>query len=105
MRCRALDRVFLATDYFDASINRIAAWVTGVRSLQKALLFALLQPDETLFAMQENGDLTGILVLQEEMKTAPFGDIWAEFLKRENIPADYFTKVKQYEKEVLVKRV
>ena len=105
VRCRALDRVFLATDYFDASINRIAAWVTGVRSLQKALLFALLQPDETLFAMQENGDLTGILVLQEEMKTAPFGDIWAEFLKRENIPADYFTKVKQYEKEVLVKRV
>ncbi|MBR3837443.1 MAG: L-rhamnose isomerase [Clostridia bacterium] len=105
VRCDALDRVFLATDYFDASINRIAAWVTGVRSLQKALLFALLQPDETLFSMQENGDLTGILVLQEEMKTAPFGDIWAEFLNRENIPADYFTKVKQYEKKVLVKRV
>ncbi len=101
----ALDRVFIATDYFDASINRIAAWVTGVRSVQKALLFALLQPDEKLKQLQKQGDFTQLMYLQEEMKTAPFGDVWNEYLKREGVPADYLEQVKKYEQEVLVKRI
>ena len=105
VRNNALDRVFIATDYFDASINRIAAWVTGVRSVQKALLFALLQPDEKLKQLQSESNFTEIMYLQEEMKTAPFGDVWNEYLERENVPTDYLTEVKKYEQEVLVKRV
>ena len=101
----ALDRVFIATDYFDASINRISAWVTGMRSVQKALLNALLQPKDTLKALQNEGRLTELMVLQEELKTAPFGDIWNEYLSRENVENDYITKVKEYEKKVLVERI
>ncbi len=105
VRNDALERVFIATDYFDASINRIAAWVTGVRSVQKALLFALLQPDEKLKQLQSESNFTEIMYLQEEMKTAPFGDVWNEYLERENVPTDYLTEVKKYEQEVLVKRI
>lgn len=105
VRNDALERVFIATDYFDASINRIAAWVTGVRSVQKALLFALLQPDEKLKQLQSESNFTEIMYLQEEMKTAPFGDVWREYLERENVPADYLSEVRKYEEEVLVKRV
>ena len=105
VRNNALDRVFIATDYFDASINRISAWVTGVRSVQKALLFALLQPDEKLKKLQDESNFTEIMYLLEEMKTAPFGDVWNEYLERESIPADYLAEVKKYEKEVLVKRI
>jgi L-rhamnose isomerase len=105
VRNNALDRVFIATDYFDASINRIAAWVTGVRSVQKALLFALLQPDEMLKQLQNESNFTEIMYLLEEMKTAPFGDVWNEYLTRENTPADYLAEVKKYEQEVLVKRI
>ena len=105
VRNNALDRVFIATDYFDASINRISAWVTGVRSVQKALLFALLQPDERLKKLQCESNFTEIMYLQEEMKTAPFGDVWNEYLNRENVAADYLAEVKKYEEEVLVKRI
>ena len=105
VRNDALERVFIATDYFDASINRIAAWITGVRSVQKALLFALLQPDEKLKQLQSESNFTEIMYLQEEMKTAPFGDVWREYLERENVPADYLSEVRKYEEEVLVKRV
>lgn len=104
VRNNALDRVFIATDYFDASINRISAWVTGVRSVQKALLFALLQPNDRLKELQNKNALTELMVLQEELKTAPFGDVWAEYLASENVPADYFGAVQNYEKEVLLKR-
>ena len=104
VRNNATDRVFIATDYFDASINRISAWVTGVRSVQKALLFALLQPSEKLAALQAEGNMTEVMVLQEEMKTAPIGDIWNEYLAREGVDADYITEVKKYENEVLSKR-
>ncbi|HIW73932.1 MAG TPA: L-rhamnose isomerase [Firmicutes bacterium] len=104
VRCGALDRVFLATDYFDASINRISAWVTGGRSVQKALLFALLQPNEAMKAMQDSGDFTSLMVLQEEMKTLPFGDIWAEYLARQQVPAEYLPEVRKYEKKVLEAR-
>ena len=104
VRNDALDRVFIATDYFDASINRISAWVTGLRNVQKALLFALLQPNDKLAELQNAGNMTELMVLQEEMKTAPIGDIWNEYLKREGIEADYITEVKKYESEVLNKR-
>lgn len=104
VRNDALDRVFIATDYFDASINRISAWVTGVRSVQKALLFALLQLNDKLKELQDSNNMTELMVLQEELKTAPFGDIWVEYLESEKIPADYLSEVKEYEKEVLLKR-
>ena len=104
VRNDALNRVFIATDYFDASINRISAWITGVRNVQKALLFALLQPNEKMKKLQDESNTTELMVLQEEMKTAPFGDIWNEFLRREGVLSDYLTEVKKYEQEVLVKR-
>lgn len=100
----ALDRVFIATDYFDASINRISAWVTGVRNVQKALLNALLLPQAKMKALQNAGSFTELMYVQEEMKTAPFGDVWAEFLKREKIENNYFDIIKEYEEKVLVKR-
>lgn len=103
VRCDALDRVFISTDYFDASINRISAWVTGVRSVQKALLYALLEPAD-MKNIQENNDFTYLMYLSEELKTAPFGEVWAEFLKREGVAANYYDEVIKYEKEVLVKR-
>ncbi len=104
VRNDALDRVFIATDYFDASINRISAWITGLRNVEKALLFALLEPVEKLTRMQNENRLTEVMVLEEELKTAPFGEVWAEYLKRENIPANYIDEVLKYEKEVLLKR-
>ena len=104
VRNDAIDRVFIATDYFDASINRISAWVTGVRNVQKAMLFALLQPDAKLKELQNNNEFTEIMYIQEEMKTMPFGDVWNEFLAREGVAANYFEEVKKYEREVLSKR-
>lgn len=104
VRKDALDRVFIATDYFDASINRISAWVTGVRNVQKAMLFALLQPNDKLKELQEQGRMTELMVLQEELKCAPFGDIWEEFLCRNQMTTDYLTEIQVYEKEVLSKR-
>lgn len=101
----ALDRVFIATDYFDASINRLSAWVTGVRNVQKALLSALLLPVDKMKEYQNNNDFTSLMYLQEEIKTAPFGDIWAEYLLREGVESDYLSQIKEYEEKVLVKRV
>lgn len=103
VRNNALDRVFIATDYFDASINRISAWITGVRSVEKALLFALLQP-ASLKELQDENDLTALMVMQEELKTAPIGDVWAEYLERQGVSADYLTEVREYEKSVLKAR-
>ena len=104
VRNDALDRVFIATDYFDASINRISAWITGVINVKKALLFALLEPNAKMKALQEENDITSLMVLQEEMKTAPFGAVWNEYLKAENTSVSYIEEVKKYEQEVLVKR-
>ena len=103
VRADALGRVFLATDYFDASINRISAWVTGLHSVQKALLYALLEP-KTLKALQDANNFTELMVRQEELKTMPFGAVWEEYLRRENIPQDYFSEIKRYEADVLSKR-
>ncbi len=104
VRNGALDRVFIATDYFDASINRISAWVTGVRNVQKALLFAMLQPDAKMKELQDTADFTSLMVLSEEAKTLPFGDIWAEFLNRQKVESDYLNIIKEYEEKVLVNR-
>lgn len=101
VRCGALDRVFIATDYFDASINRISAWVTGLRNVQKSLLFALLQPAEKMKKLQDESRFTELMVLSEDMKTMPFGEVWEEYLRREDIAADYFAEIKKYENEVL----
>ena len=102
VRCGGLDgKVNIALDYFDASINRISAWVTGVRNLQKSLLFALLQPNDKLKELQDASDFTQLMVMQEELKTAPFYDVWQEYLSRENKPSEYYTEIKRYEQEVL----
>ena len=107
VRCGGLEgRVHIALDYFDASINRISAWVTGYRNLQKALLFALLQPNDELKKLQDGGDLTKLMVLQEELKTLPFGEVWDEYCRRCGKPVDgeWFTEIEAYEKEVLEAR-
>ena len=103
VRADALGRVFLATDYFDASINRISAWVTGLHSVQKALLYALLEP-KSLKKLQDEDNFTELMGRQEELKTMPFGAVWEEYLGRENIPQDYFAEIKRYEADVLSKR-
>jgi len=105
VRC-GLDRVFIALDYFDASINRISAWVTGFRNLQKALLYALLEPVETLGALQNEGNWTKLMVMLEEEKTMPFGDIWDEYCRVCHKPVDgqWFPEVEKYEQEVQLKR-
>ena len=98
--------VKIALDYFDASINRISAWTVGFRNFQKALLMALLSPNEKLKNMQDANDFTQLMVEQEELKTLPFGDVWAEYCKECGAPLDgkWFEEVKKYEIEVLSKR-
>lgn len=106
VRCNALDRTFLALDYFDASINRIAAWVIGMRNLEKALLNALLTPHEQLRALQDAGHFTELLAAHEELKTLPMGAVWEELCTRAGVPADgsWMDAVKQYEKDVFPTR-
>ncbi len=106
VRCNGLDRVFIALDYFDASINRISAWVTGFRNLQKALLFALLEPRNILKKLQDEGNFTKLMVMLEEEKTMPFGDVWDEYCKICGKPLDgtWFTEVETYEETVQSKR-
>ena len=106
VRCNALNRVYMALDYFDASINRIAAWVIGVRSWQKALLAALCTPHQMLKDLQDAGRFTELMMLQEEMKMLPIGDIWAEYCKVCGVAADraWFDEIQKYEETVLSKR-
>ncbi len=106
VRCDALDRVFIALDYFDASINRIAAWVIGMQNVEKALLMALLTPNHELRTLQDVGDFTALLALSEELKTLPFGIVWEEYLTRCGVPVgmDWMEDVRAYEQEVLSKR-
>ena len=76
-----MERVHIALDYFNASVNRVAAWTVGFRNLQKALLAALLQPAAEGKAFQDGGNFTKLMVLQEELKTAPFGEAWDEYCR------------------------
>jgi L-rhamnose isomerase len=105
VRC-GLDKVFIALDYFDASINRVSAWVTGFRNLQKALLYGLLQPQEALTKLQNEGNWTKLMVMQEELKTMPFGEVWNAYCEACGKPADgaWFGEIEKYEAEVLSKR-
>ena len=106
VRCDAFDRVYMALDYFDASINRIAAWSVGLRSWQKALLMAMLTPNAALKELQDKGAYTELMVRSEEVKTLPFGDIWNYYCQCCGAPVDgeWFAKVQAYEKDVLSKR-
>jgi L-rhamnose isomerase len=106
VRGEFLHRVHLGMDFFDASINRIAAWVIGARATRQALLLALLQPLARLRELEANGDFTGRLALLEETKTLPFFAIWTEFCQRHNVPAGlkWLDEVKRYEAQVLALR-
>jgi len=106
-RAAALDKAILGLDFFDASINRIAAWIMGGRSAQKALLFALLEPVKHLRETQDSGDFTSRLALLETEKTMPFCDVWEEYCGREIAVWDdrqWLSRIKAYEKDVLSKR-
>ena len=96
----------IALDYFDASINRVAAWVLGMRNMQKALLEALLEPAATLKALQDGEQFTEQLVLQEELKKYPLAAVWEEFCARAKMPANeaWMANVLKYERDVLSKR-
>lgn len=104
VRNDALDKVLIGLDYFDASINRISAWVTGERNMQKALLYALLTPNDDFRKLQDNGEFSELMARQEQLKTYPFGDVWNEYLRRQNMNDDWFDEIKEYEKGVLLSR-
>ncbi|MBD3386582.1 L-rhamnose isomerase [candidate division KSB1 bacterium] len=99
-------RVHAGTDFFDASVNRIAAWIIGMRSVLKAYLNALLEPSNTLKEAEKNGNLTKRLAMMEDIKSLPSGAIWNYYCLKNNVPPDgkWLEKVEQYEKEVLLKR-
>ena len=101
-----MDKVLIALDYFDASINRIAAWVIGIRNMQKALLYALLLPNGKFREYQDGGKFTKLLAMQEEMKTYPFGDVWNYFCEKCGAPVaeEWIEEVEKYEREVLSNR-
>jgi L-rhamnose isomerase len=99
-----LDKVIIGLDYFDASINRLSAWVTGERAVEKSLLYALLLPNEEMKRLQEKGAFTKLQCLQEASKTLPLGDVWDEYLRREGLSDEYYTEIAAYEKNVLAKR-
>ncbi len=105
-RGNAWDRVAIATDYFDASINRIAAYVIGLRATRKAILFALLDPSVMLAKLERKGDHAGRLGLMEEMKTLPFGAVWDQLCLSKKVPVgqDWMADVAQYERDILAKR-
>ncbi|KMK75078.1 L-rhamnose isomerase [Alkalihalobacillus pseudalcaliphilus] len=106
VRNNALERVNIGLDFFDASINRVAAWVIGTRNMKKALLYAALIPHNYLKELQDRGDFTSRLALQEQIKTFPFGDIWDEYCKRMGVATEneWLDVVQQYEKDVQFKR-
>ena len=106
VRNDAIDRVFIALDYFDASINRISAWTVGMRNMQKALLYALLSPNKKLKELQDQGRFTELMMLQEELKTYPMGAVWDYYCEQENVPVreNWYKEVQRYEEEVLSSR-
>ena len=107
VRCNALDRVYMALDYFDASINRISAWVVGIRSWQKALLMAMCMPHESLKKLQDESKFTELMVMQENAKDLPYSDVWAEYCRVCGVAGDasWYQDIVKYEEEVLSKRV
>ena len=106
VRGNALDRAIVALDYFDASINRIAAYIIGARATRKAILYALLEPTETLRELEEAGKNAEKLALMEELKTLPFSGVWNELCRRGHAPAStaWLRDIQAYEAEVLARR-
>ena len=101
-----IEKVHIGLDFFDASINRIAAWTIGTRNALKALLFALLEPSDNLMKLESEGDFTSRLALLEELKSMPWSVVWDEYCERNNVPvgAQWLDDVKKYEKEILLNR-
>lgn len=101
-----LSRVHIGLDFFDASINRIAAWVIGTRNALRALLMALLEPRQVLNDYERSGDYTARLALLEELKGMPFGAVWDAYCARQNVPVgfDFLAEIKSYENRVLAAR-
>ena len=106
VKCEALDKAYIGLDYFDASINRIAALVIGARNIQKALLKAMLTPWKILKEAQDNYDHTKVLALQEEIKTLPWTEVWNEYCVKQGCldESSWFDEVRKYEQEILSKR-
>lgn len=106
VRCDALGRVFIGLDFFDASINRISAWVVGMRNMEKALLYALLTPHEALKKMQDEANFTELMASMEELKTYPFGAVWDYYCQVQNVPQkkEWYKEIQSYEHDVLAKR-
>jgi len=106
VRQRLFDKVHIGLDFFDASINRIAAWVIGTRNAKKALLRALLEPVDTLKALENDGDYTARLALLEEQKSLPWQAVWEAWCLRHDVPAgaSWLGDVRQYEQQILSQR-
>ncbi len=104
IRNEADEKVLIGLDYFDASINRLCAWVTGVRSMQKSLLNAILQPYAEMKKLQDENNFSKIMFLNEKFKFMPIGDVWEEYLRRQGLCEDWYGEVEKFEKEVIAKR-
>jgi L-rhamnose isomerase len=106
VRGNYLNRVNIGLDFFDASINRVAAWAIGTRNAVRALLMALLEPAAKLREMEEVGDFTGRLALLEELKGLPFGAVWDHYCEQQGVPVGmaYVDDIRGYEKQVLAQR-
>jgi L-rhamnose isomerase len=106
VRGRYLERVHIGLDFFDASINRVAAWTIGTRNALRALLMALLEPAEQMRELELAGDLTARLALLEELKGLPFGAVWDQYCLQQNVPIGmaYLDEIREYEATVLVQR-
>ena len=102
-----LERVHIGLDFFDASINRVAAWVIGTRCLLKALLLALLEPLEALRRFEADGDFTSRLAMLEELKTLPFGAVWDYYCRQADAPVGraWLDQVRKYDRQVQSQRI
>ena len=106
IRTEYLDRIHIGLDFFDASINRIAAWVIGTRNVLKAMLFILLEPQELLRNCETSGDYTGRLAMLEELKTLPMGAVWDYYCLQNEVPTSraWLGEIRDYERETLQAR-
>jgi L-rhamnose isomerase len=106
VRNDALERIHIGLDYFDASINRVAAWTIGARNTLRALLVALLEPQKLLKQFEAEGDFSSRLALQEELKSMPFSAVWDYYCVQKNVPVgmDFMNVIKDYEKKELANR-
>ena len=106
VRMDKLSNTYVATDFFDASINRISAWAIGIRNTRKAMLAALLQPNDKMKEIEANGDVSGRLAYKEEFRAAPFGLVWDYYCQEsgKGVDLEWYENVQKYEKDVLLKR-